>query len=152
MAYKPVDTAIKVVVGPLVDDSDYKTRETAIAYNADGMTIHVLMEKTDGTITVTAVTPTSGGLHDWAHKAQGYYELEIPASGGDYANTEEGILRVIGYCTGVLPFSSPAYDVVPTGVYDSLIKGTDYLTVDATQVEGTDATDQLEASHPAFID
>ena len=31
MAYKPVDTAIKIIVGPLIDDTDFKSREESVA-------------------------------------------------------------------------------------------------------------------------
>lgn len=149
MPYKPVDTAIKVIVGPLIDDTDFKAREEGIVYNQAGMEIDVIVEKADGTIVTTAVTPTTSGDYDWTHTDQGYYELELPASGGaSFNNTEEGILRVVGYCTGVLPFSSVAYDVVPTMIYDSLIKGTDKLEVDAVEVSSdSGAADNLEADY-----
>ena len=121
MPYKPVDTAIKVIIGPLIDDTDFASREEAIAWNAAGMEIDVIVERADGTIVTTAITLTTGGDYDWAHTNQGYYEIELPASGGaSFNNTEEGILRVIGYCTGVLPFSSVSYDIVPTNVYTGL--------------------------------
>ena len=138
MPLKPVDTAIKIIMGPLIDDTDFKTREEAIAYNAAGMEIDIIVEKTDGTITTTAVTPTTGGDYDWTHTDQGYYELELPATGGvSFNNTEEGVLHAVGYVTGVLPFRSPSYDIVPTKIYDSLVKGTDNLEVDEVQLGGS---------------
>ena len=144
---KPVDTAIKVIVGPLIDDTDFKAREESVVFNAAGMEIDVIMEKTDGTVTTTAVVPTVAGAYDWAHTDQGYYELELPASAGaNYNNTEEGILTVVGYCTGVLPFRSVSYDIVPVTIYNSLITGSDYLQVDTVQVEGSDATNQIRDS------
>uniref|UniRef100_A0A6M3KA82 Uncharacterized protein n=1 Tax=viral metagenome TaxID=1070528 RepID=A0A6M3KA82_9ZZZZ len=144
---KPVDTAIKVIVGPLIDDTDFKAREESVVFNAAGMEIDVIMEKTDGTVTTTAVVPTAAGAYDWAHTDQGYYELELPASAGaNYNNTEEGILTVVGYCTGVLPFRSVSYDIVPVTIYNSLITGSDYLQVDTVQVEGSDATNQIRDS------
>ena len=153
MPFKPVDTAIKVLVGPAIDDADFKSREEAIAYDAAGMEVDVIVEKADGTVTTTAVTPTTGGDYDWAHTDQGYYELELPASGGaSFNNTEEGILHVVACATGVLPFRSPGYDVVPAAVYNSLVKGTDRLEVDACEIEGSNASDQLEAACEAGID
>ena len=137
MPYKPVDTAIKIIVGPLIDDTDFKAREEAITYDQAGMEIDVIVEKADGTIVTTAVTPTTSGDYDWAHTDQGYYELELPASGGaSFNNTEEGILRVVGYCTGVLPFSSVAYDIVPIQIYDSLVRDSDKLQVHTIRVSG----------------
>lgn len=140
MPFKPVDTAIKVIVGPAIDDTDFKTREELIAFNQAGMEVDVILEKHDGTIVTTAVTPTAAGDYDWAHTDQGYYELELPASGGaSFNNTEEGIITVAVFCTGVLPFRSVSYDVVPALVYASMVKGTDALQVDAIQISG-DAT------------
>lgn len=144
MPFKPVDQAIKIILGPCIDDTDFKTREEALTYDQAGMEIDVILEKHDGTVTVTAVTPTTGGVYDWAHTDQGYYELELPASGGgDYNNDTEGILTVVGYCTGVLPFRSASYDIVPEKVYNSMIEGSDNLEVDTTLIEGTDATDMI---------
>ena len=153
MAYKPVDTAIKIIVGPLIDDTDFKSREESVAYNAAGLEIDVIVEKADGTIATTAVTPTTGGDYDWAHTDQGYYELELPASGGaSFNNTEEGIVRVVGYATGVLPFASIAYDVVPTTVYNSMVRGTDTLPVDVTQLGGVaqSATDLKDLADTGY--
>ncbi len=148
MPLKPVDTAITVIVGPLVDNADFKTLKTAIAHDAPGMDLELIVEKADGTTVKTDITPTSGGANDWTHKGNGYYELEVTAA----QNAEEGVLRVVGVSTGVLPFASAAYDVVPALVYDSLVKGTDKLQVDAQQIEGADATEQLAAAAAAVLD
>lgn len=132
MSYKPVDTAIVMVVGPCIDDTDFKSLEEAIAYNAAGMDISLIVEKTDGTSAVTAITLTTAGTSDWTHKDGGYYEVEITAA----QNAEEGIAYLRGVCTGVLPFESPRYDIVKANIYDSLIKGTDLLQTDLTQIGG----------------
>jgi hypothetical protein len=123
MVLKPVDTAIIMIVGPLIDSTDFKTLEEAIAYNAAGMDISLIIEKTDGTSTTTTITLTTGGTSDWTHKDGGYYEVEITAA----QNAEEGIAYVRGVCTGVLPFESPRYEIVKANIYDSLVKGTDTL-------------------------
>ena len=133
MAYKPVDTAIIMVVGPCIDDTDFKSLEESIAYNAAGMDVSLIIEKTDGTSTATAITLTTGGTSDWTHKDGGYYEIEITAA----QNAEEGIAYLRGVCTGVLPFESPRYNIVKANIYDSWIKGTDQLQVDITQLLGT---------------
>lgn len=133
MALKPVDTAVTLIVGPLVDDTDFKTLETAIAYNAAGMDVDLIVEKTDGTTVKTDISLTTAGSNDWTHRGNGYYEVEITAA----QNAEEGIAHLVGHCTGVLPFRSPAYDVVPTVIYDSLVKGTDKLQTDTVQWLGT---------------
>ena len=123
MAYKPVDTDIKVVVGPCIDDTDFKTREMGIAPDAKGMDLSVIFETHDGEIITTSINPTVDGAHKWSHRGQGYYQLELPGIGGDYNNVESGVLRVVGYCEGVLPFSSVSYDVVPQKIYNSFVKG-----------------------------
>ncbi len=114
MPSKPVNAAIKVVLGPLIDDTDFRVREEAVAFNAAGMEIDAIMELADGTVTHTAITPTAGGVHDWVHLDQGYYELAIPATGGDFSNASLGNLHLVGFVTGVLPFRSVVYDVVAT--------------------------------------
>ena len=144
MTYKPVDTAIVMVVGPCIDDTDFKTLEEAIAYNAAGMDVSLIVEKTDGTTAVTAITLTTAGTSDWTHKDGGYYEIEVTAA----QNAEEGIAYVRGVCTGVLPFESIHYNVVKANVYDSWIKGTDVLQTDVTQWLGTAASTPTVAGVP----
>jgi hypothetical protein len=124
VASKPVDTAITIVLGPCIDDEDFKSREEELTYDQAGMEIDVILEETDGTISVTAVTPTESGDYDWTHLDQGYYSLELPASGGaSYNNDTLGILYAVGYCTGVLPFRSPVYSIVPKAIYEMNAKG-----------------------------
>lgn len=140
MAMKPVDTAIAVVVGPLIDDTDFKTAETAVAYDAAGMSLTAVLERADGIVTVTQITPTgsTGGVYNWDHLGAGYYQLDLPASGGaHYNNDTEGVLRVVGSATGVLPFSSVAYDITAKQAYDSMVSGSDKLEVDIAQWRGS---------------
>ena len=148
MTLKPVDTAIIMMVGPCIDDTDFKTLEESIAYNAAGMDISLIIEKTDGTSTTTAITLTSGGTSDWTHKDGGYYEVEITAT----QNNEEGIAYLRGVCTGILPFESPKYEIVKANIYDSLVKGTDTLQTDLTQIGGviqslTDFKDMVDTGY-----
>jgi len=128
----PVDTAVVIEMGPLVDDTDFKTLETAVAYDASGMSLD-LIQGNASTLSKTDITPTSGGANDWTHKGNGVYELELTAA----QNDTEGTLRVVGACDGVLPFESPVYTVVPTAVYNALVAGSDALEVDAVAVGGT---------------
>lgn len=132
MAKKPVDTAIVVSVGPLVDDTDFKSLETAVAYNAAGMSVDLFVESA-GTITKTDLILTSGGDNDWTHKGNAVYELEITAT----QNDTEGTLWVVGIADGVLVFESPRYEIVPVKVYNSLIVGSDNLEVDQVQLGGS---------------
>ncbi len=148
MPLKPVDENILVLVGPLIDDTNFKSREEAIAYNAGGMEIDVILEKHDGTVTTTAVTlTTGGGDYDWTHTDQGYYTIALPASeGASFNNDTEGTLTIVGYCTGVLPFRSASQTVVPANVWAALIEGTDKLQVDAVEISGSAAAaDNVES-------
>ena len=148
MTFKPVDSAIVMVVGPCIDDIDFKTLEEAISYDAAGMDVSLMVEKTNGTTAVTVITLTTGGASDWTHKDGGYYEIEVTAA----QNVEEGVAYIRGICTGVLPFESPRYNIVKANVYDSLIKGTDNLQTDVTQLAGaaqslTDLKDFADAGY-----
>jgi len=108
MAKIDVDKAAVVEIGPLIDDSDFKTLETAVAYNAAGMSIDLIKRAYGGAITKVDITPTSGGDNDWTYKGNGVYELELTAAQNDTIGT----LRVVGVCDGVLPFESPVYETV----------------------------------------
>lgn len=107
-----VDTALSEVpvnLMPLVDDTDFKTIEDAVAYNASGMALFWHFVTTGGAYTVTAVTPTTGGTYDWTDQGTaGIYTIEIPASGGASINNDtEGFGWFTGKATGVLPWRGP---------------------------------------------
>ncbi len=132
MPFLPVDTAVVVEVGPLIDDTDFKSLEEAIAYNETNMDVDLLKKSATSLVKVD-LTLTSGGTSDWTHKGSGVYEVEITAG----QNDTEGSLRLVGLCDGVLPFESPVYTVVPQAVYNALVAGSDKLEVDVNQVGGT---------------
>lgn len=114
MPSKQVATAARFVVGPLIDDSDFKTLETGVAFNAAGMDVSLYEETQEGT-SKTALTLTSGGTQDWVELGDGYYYVEVTAA---QLNTA-GIAWVGGVATGILPFESVHYDVVdPTNAND----------------------------------
>lgn len=138
-----VDTAVTVPVNllPLLDDTDFKTRETAVAYNAAGMDLVWNFVTAAGVITQTAVTPTTAGDYDWTHVGDGIYKIEIPASGGASINNDtEGFGWFSGVVTGVLPFRGPVVQFSPANVVNSLVPGTDKLEVDVAQFGGTNLT------------
>lgn len=120
-----VDTALAEVpvnILPLIDDTDFKTREVAIVYNQAGMDLVWNFVTTAGATTQTAVTPTTGGDYDWAHQGDGMYSIEIPASGGaSINNTEEGFGWFTGFATGVLPWRGPIIGFRASGLNDLLI-------------------------------
>lgn len=77
-----VDTALSEVpvnLMPLIDDTDFKTREESVTYNQAGLDLVWNFVTTAGTMTQTAVTPTSGGDYDWTNQGNGMYAIEIPA-------------------------------------------------------------------------
>lgn len=105
-----VDAALAEVpvnILALIDSIDFVTREVAVAYNQAGMDLVWNFVTTAGATTQTAVTPTTAGVHDWAHQGDGMYSIEIPASGGTINNDTEGFGWFTGYCTGVLPWRGP---------------------------------------------
>lgn len=120
-----VDTALSEVpvnVFPLTDDTDFKTRETSVAYDAAGMDLVWNFVTTAGAFTQTAVTPTTGGSYDWTHQGDGMYTIEIPASGGASINNDtEGFGWFSGVATGVLPWRGPIIGFRASGINNKLI-------------------------------
>jgi hypothetical protein len=123
--YMDVDTALAEVpvnIMPLLDDTDFKTRETTVAYNAAGMDLVWNFVTTGGGFTQTAVTPTTAGTYDWTHQGDGMYTIEIPASGGASINNDtEGYGWFTGLATGVLPWRGPIIGFRASGLNDALI-------------------------------
>ncbi len=124
-----VDTALAEVpvnIMPLVDATDFKTIEDAIAYDAAGMALFWHFVTTAGAYTVTAVTPTTGGSYDWADQGTaGIYTIEIPASGGASINNDtEGFGWFTGSVTGVLPWRGPTIGFRAAALNDAFIDGT----------------------------
>lgn len=133
-----VDAAVVVPVNlmPLIDDTDFKTIETAIAYNAAGMDIRWNFVTVAGVQSSTAVTPTTAGVYDWTHMGDGIYSMEIPASGGASANNDtEGFGWWSGVITGVLPFRGPVVQFSPAAIAHGLVTGTEWFPVDSNKVE-----------------
>jgi len=121
-----VDTALAEVpvnIMPLIDDTDFKSRETAVAYNATGMDLVWNFVTCAGAFTQTAVTPTTGGNYDWTHQGDGMYTIEIPASGGASINNDtEGFGWFTGVCTGVLPWRGPVIGFRAAGLNDKMVE------------------------------
>lgn len=120
-----VDAALSEVpvnVMPLLDDTDFKTIEGAVAYNAAGMALYWHFVTSAGAYTLTAVTPTTAGNYDWTDQgAAGIYTIEIPASGGASINNDtEGYGWFTGVATGVLPWRGPICGFRAAAINDSL--------------------------------
>ncbi|GAF89470.1 unnamed protein product, partial [marine sediment metagenome] len=111
MMWMDVDAALAEVpvnLMPLTSDTDFKTIDEGIAFGESGMTLFWHFTTTAGATSVKAVTPTTGGDYDWAHKDHGMYTIEIPASGGgDINNDSEGFGYFTGVCDSVLPWRGP---------------------------------------------
>lgn len=123
-----VDAALAEVpvnIYPLTDDTDFKTIENAIAYNAAGMALYWHFVTCAGAYTVTAVTPTTGGNYDWTDQGDaGIYTIEIPASGGASINNDtEGYGWFTGVCTGVLPWRGPVCEFRRAALNDLFVEG-----------------------------
>ena len=118
-------TQQKVMVGPLFDDTDFKTLETGVAYNAAGIDVDVI--KSD--MTKVDTTPAVGaGDWYWAHIAQANYQFTLKATDCSAL----GLLRVVFFATGVFPWWED-FCVLPANVYDSLVAGTDILQADVRE-------------------
>lgn len=139
-----VDTALAEVpvnVLPLLDATDAKTIEDAVAYNAAGLALNWHFVTSAGAYTVTAVTPTTAGVHDWTDQGTaGVYTIEIPASGGTINNDTEGYGWFTGVATGVLPWRSPIYGFRAAAINDALCDGGDYLDVNVEQINAANVT------------
>ncbi len=133
-----VDAAIVLSVNlmPLIDDTDFKTRETAIVYNQAGMDLVWNFITTAGVFTQTAVIPTTAGDYDWSNKGDGMYGIEMPASGGASINNDaEGTGWFSGICTGVLPWISERYTFKAAALNGSLVNNGEALAT-AAQLSG----------------
>lgn len=112
---------VPVNLMPLIDDTDFRTVEDAIAHNAAGMDLRWNFVTSAGAYTSTAVTPTTAGDYDWTHQGDGMYSIEIPASGGASINNDtEGYGWFTGMITGVLPFRGPVIGFRASGLNDLL--------------------------------
>ncbi|MCP5414985.1 MAG: hypothetical protein H6961_10305 [Chromatiaceae bacterium] len=124
-------TAATVKLGPFVDSTDGVTAETALTISqAD-----IRLSKNGGAFAQT--NNATGATHD----ENGYYGVPL-----DTTDTNTlGRLRVAVNESGSLPVWQD-FMVVNANVYDSLIGGSDNLQVDTVQIEGSDATDQINAA------
>jgi len=133
-----IDIAVTVPTNlvPLVDATDGKTLEVAIAYNEAGMNLSWNFVTTAGVMTTTAFTPTTAGLHDWLESGtdEGMYKIEIPASGGTVNNDTEGFGWISGTTTTCLPFRGPTIGFRAAALNNALIDGGDLLDVNVTHV------------------
>ena len=123
-----VDTALSEVpvnIMSLLDDTDFKTRETGVTFDQAGMDLVWNFVTTGGAFTQTAVTPTSAGNYDWTNQGDGIYTIEIPATGGASINNDtEGFGWFTSFATGILPWRGPVIGFRASALNNSLIDGT----------------------------
>ncbi len=120
-------TQVDILIGPLIDNGDFKSVEESVAYNAAGIDVDVVKGITKADVTLA----NSAGDGYWRHVANGYYALTL-------STTDTGTLgrlRATFEATGVLP-AWEDFVVVPANVYDSLVAGADKLEVDAAEISG----------------
>lgn len=113
-------TAVDIGLGPFVDNTDGFTAETALTIaQAD-----VRLKKNAG------AWAQKNQASSATHEENGWYEVSLDSTD---TNTL-GILIVAVNETGALPVWKE-FLVVPANVYDSLVSGVEWLTVDGNKVE-----------------
>lgn len=103
-------TAVDILIGPFVDDSDGKTAET-------GLTIDVELSKNGQAL--ANKNDATAPVHDAAGDIDGYYNCELDTTD---TNTV-GILTVVCYSAGALPCRFD-FQVVDQIRYDDLFGST----------------------------
>ena len=124
-----VDTNVILPVNilPLLDDTDFKSIETAIVYNQAGLVLTWNFVTAAGVVTGNAITPTTGGAFDWSEPLAdvGMYAIEMPASGqaAGTNNDREGMGWFTGVATGVLPWRGPTIGFRRAALNDLFMDG-----------------------------
>jgi hypothetical protein len=133
-------TAVKVVIGPLVDASDGFTPETGVTL---GTADSAEVLKHDA----SAVTDISGLTWAAISGADGLYNLSLTASETDTL----GLLTVYVRDNSVCRPVRTEFMVVPANVWDSLFS-TDKLQVDISQFNGNAASTFLSGTTALYAD
>jgi hypothetical protein len=137
-----LDVILPVNIVALIDDTDFKTIEDSVAYNAAGMDLSWNFVTKSGVYTKTPVTPTSSGAHDWINKGDGFYGIEMPAASATISNDEEGCGWFSGKMDGVLAFRGPSIEFayLPAGKQNTPLANFLFtMTETGTNVLATDA-------------
>src|SRR3990172_7459846 len=131
-----LSTAVDVLIGPFIDDTDGKTAETGLTIDAElSKNGQGLANKNDATAPV----------HDAGGTVDGYYNCELDATD---TNTL-GTLTLVAHAAGFLPVRHD-FQVLPAIIYDALFNtaATDYLPVDVVQWNGTAVSAPATAGIP----
>ena len=176
------DTARTILIGPFIDDTDGKTAETGLASSPGSIDID-LYKGAATSVTTSITATTSGGSNDIAHVANGYYSLELTAANVDtcgelkitaniagslpvwhnFQIVEETVYDALfGDVSGAglqVNVTQVSGDSTAADNMELMFDGTGYaggttkLNVNTTQIEGSDATDQINAAcDAAFSD
>lgn len=137
---------------PLIDDTDFKTIKTAIAYNQAGLLLYWNFVTSAGAYTQTRVIPTNTSPQSdyaWGNVGFGMYAIDIPASGGTSINNNTaGYGWFVGSATGVLPWAGPIIQFSTANIVDSMVNGTDLLDISVVQWNGTAVSTPATAGIP----
>lgn len=156
-----VDAALSEVpvnLMPLIDDTDFKTREESVTYDQAGLDLVWNFITPAGAMTQTAVTPTdTAGAYDWVNQGNGMYTIEIPATGGGSINNDtEGFGWFTGFATGILPWRGPVIGFRASGLNDALVESaysaTRGLAGTALPAAAADAAGGLPISDAGALD
>ena len=130
MRYLKQSTTVTVQVGPFLDDTDFKTAETALS-----PTIEISK--------AGAAYAARNSATAISHDADGWYRVEL--------NTTDtgtvGPLMLKSTETGALHVWHE-FNILPANAYDSLVAGTDLFDVSVTQWLGTAAATPTVAGVP----
>jgi len=110
-------TSVDVPIGPMLDETDGRTAETALTITQSDIRL-----KKNG-----ANWAQKNAAQTLSHEENGYYEVTLDATD---TNTV-GLLRLAVNEAGALPIWED-FMVLPANVYDSLIGGSDTLDVQVT--------------------
>lgn len=136
-------TQVDVILGPFLDDTDFKSLETALVSNSSGIDIDAISVITKSDVTLSC----SSGNGYFRHVSNGNYALTLSSD-----NTATlGALRVTYKANGVLP-GWEEFLVVSANVYDSLIGNTDYLYTDVLQIASTSSTATTLKTNIPYLD
>lgn len=133
--YLKADTDVQIIVGPFLDATDFVTPETGVTLGAaDSAELFK-----SGSITAVDISGNT-----FTHVTGGLYALTLTAANLD----TEGSLAIYIGDTNVCKPVRHDYTVVNANVYDSLFAAatTDYLQVDALQVNGNATSAMLSGT------
>ena len=129
-------TAYKLPV-VLIDDTDFKSKETGIAYGS--VTVKYAKEASDGDHTLSTKTMASG---DWEELGEGMYLIKFSTSELDTV----GKFIYVCYASGILPYYGEAY-IIQEDTLDGRLNDI-HDTLDAVKTE----TDGIDAHITAEVD